>query len=393
MQTTFKLKLQNALNSVNFTDADSPALIVGGRRRNRKKRRTRYGHNKRKNKKGDNCTETPAETPEPSRKSFINRRETQPPKVSCLDIEEPVFAVSPKAQKDYTQTGIIKDAERNNFKASEAEDFLYLENTDTNHLTEGFETIDHDDVPETYGYENSESKRGLPRHHSEDSGVFDDEEDLVQQSLGTVDDDDSALRENDADCPEIDPGGETGPSEIADESVHDERIHEIADQETEQAAFEEVPIDDGDEEDDAEDVIFDLTDLKNKTLEDGDYISPTDETFQLKSLSEPTDLEDEIPERISLDLLSDDDDDVVLFDAGSQKEPAIICNPLYEQSLKEEQDAQSARSYQVGFKPDFDTVNFIRLPATDKAAKKEMKESSPLISKQSGDELPCCVIL
>ena len=72
------------------------------------------------------------------------------------------------------------------FLASEAEDFLYLENTDTNHLTEGFETIDHDDVPETYGYENSESKRGLPRHHSEDSGVFDDEEDLVQQSLVRV---------------------------------------------------------------------------------------------------------------------------------------------------------------------------------------------------------------
>ena len=43
MQTTFKLKLQNALNSLNFTDADSPALIVGGRRRNRKKRRTRHG--------------------------------------------------------------------------------------------------------------------------------------------------------------------------------------------------------------------------------------------------------------------------------------------------------------------------------------------------------------
>ena len=55
-----------------------------------------------------------------------------------------------------------------------------------------------------------------------------------------VDDDDSALSENDTDCSEINPGGETGPSEIADESVHGERIHETADQETEQAAFEEV---------------------------------------------------------------------------------------------------------------------------------------------------------
>ena len=46
----------------------------------------------------------------------LDRREPQPPKVSCLDIEEPVFAVSPKAQKDYTQTGITKDVKRNNFK-------------------------------------------------------------------------------------------------------------------------------------------------------------------------------------------------------------------------------------------------------------------------------------
>ena len=68
-----------------------------------------------------------------------------------------------------------------------------------------------------------------------------------------------------------------------------------------------------------------------------------------------------MPERISLDLLSDDEDDVVLFDAGSQKEPGIICNPLYEQSLKEEQETLSAKGYQVGFRPDFDTVNFIRV--------------------------------
>ena len=46
-----------------------------------------------------------------------------------------------------------------------------------------------------------------------------------------------------------------------------------------------MPIDGGiDEDDETEDVIFDLTTLKYKTLEDGDNISPTNEKFQLKSL-------------------------------------------------------------------------------------------------------------
>lgn len=68
-----------------------------------------------------------------------------------------------------------------------------------------------------------------------------------------------------------------------------------------------------------------------------------------------------MPQQIPLDLLSDDEDDVVLFDAGSRSEPGIICNPLYEQTLKEEHEATYVRSYQVGFKPDFDAVNFIRV--------------------------------
>ena len=62
----------------------------------------------------------------------------------------------------------------------DTEDFLDLEKTCING---SFEHIDHDDFIETYDKENSENKRGLPRHHSEDSGVFDDEEDLNQQNL------------------------------------------------------------------------------------------------------------------------------------------------------------------------------------------------------------------
>lgn len=44
MQKSLKAKLQNAVNQVtSFAGADSPALIVGGRRRNRKKRKNKNG--------------------------------------------------------------------------------------------------------------------------------------------------------------------------------------------------------------------------------------------------------------------------------------------------------------------------------------------------------------
>lgn len=63
-----------------------------------------------------------------------------------------------------------------------------------------------------------------------------------------------------------------------------------------------------------------------------------------------------------MDLLIDDEkDDEVLFDAGSRKELSITCNPLYEQSLKDEEDKLSIKSYQSGFKTNFDNVNHIRV--------------------------------
>jgi hypothetical protein len=43
MHQSLKLKLQHAVNQAAFADADSPALIVGGRRRNRKKRKNKNG--------------------------------------------------------------------------------------------------------------------------------------------------------------------------------------------------------------------------------------------------------------------------------------------------------------------------------------------------------------
>lgn len=398
MQTTLKLKLKHALNNFNFADADSPALIVGGRRRNRKKRRPRNGQNRRKNKRGD-INDSPAETPECSRKSFANLdySETKQQKVSCLDIEEPVFAVSTKENTKENAVRNVSSREENLIfeqaqtegeeiheeKDVELEGFLAVEVTNLYNLTEACE---------------NETRQTMPRHHSEDSGVFDDENDWTQLNLGTLDDD-SALSDNE-EVPEYISSEEReqcAPLQIT-EIVHDELSRNDKEL-TYKDTLEKVPTEDCDhgEDNDKEDVIFDRTNLKEKILKTSDgEISPIDNNnrFQLKSvLNEPTELEDGMPQQIPLDLLSDDEDDVVLFDAGSRSEPGIICNPLYEQTLKEEHEATYVRSYQVGFKPDFDAVNFIRLPTTDKAAKKEMKESSPLIRKQSGDELPCCIIL
>lgn len=63
-----------------------------------------------------------------------------------------------------------------------------------------------------------------------------------------------------------------------------------------------------------------------------------------------------------MDLLIDDDkDDEVLFDAGARRDLSITCNPLYEQSLKEEEDKLSIKSYQSGFKTNFDSVSYIQV--------------------------------
>ena len=78
----------------------------------------------------------------------------------------------------------------------------------------------------------------------------------------------------------------------------------------------------------------------------------------------PTGLEGEEAIRVPLDLLIDDDDDEVLYEAGHRKELSIICNPLYDHALKEEEDSISIRSYQSGFKTNFDNINFVQVDLT-----------------------------
>lgn len=375
--------------------------------------------------------DTPAQTPESPRKTFKDHQEVSKSKqslVSCLDIEEPIFAVYPAALKKAEIPG-----DNNSLYSSKGS----LNNNDykgNSKLTEDTESEDlenGDGIADTY-----ETDDRKPRHHSEDSGVFDDEEEWNQQHLVSFEDDDSALSENEFDgkdqesptdrwesidhsevLPQDSVSAETGETDAAweeaeiDDDFEDVELTEnsedssalVKDKAPEilSAGFSEVDpfLTKFEEPDDREDVIFDLAELQDKTLklcDADDDISPRhdNDTFQLtSSLYEPTGLEDEVPHRISLDLLSDDEDDVVLFEAGSRKELSIVCNPLYEQSLKEETDAASVRSFQQGFKTDFDNINLIRLPATDKAAQKEMKESSPLITKNPADEIACCVIL
>lgn len=68
-----------------------------------------------------------------------------------------------------------------------------------------------------------------------------------------------------------------------------------------------------------------------------------------------------------MDLLIDDDkDDEVLYDAGSKKELSITCNPLYEQTLKDEEDRLSLQTFQSGFQTNFDNVNFIQVTYLEK---------------------------
>lgn len=436
MQKTLKLKLHNALNQLNLADADSPALIVGGRRRNRKKRKSRNGTNRKRNKKGEFIDDTPAQTPESPRKTFIDHQEVSESKqslVSCLDIEEPIFAVYPAALKNAETLDV------NNSLYSSEESLNNKDLTSSSILTEetekDLEELDNDNCTvDTY-----ETEDRKLRHNSEDSGVFDDEEDWNKQHLVSFEDDDSALSENGFDgkdqenptdcCESIDQSeiipqdpvsAETGKIdaaweeveidnsfeevELSDENENNEDSSALVKEKAPEilsADFSEVEpfLTKFEEPDDREDVIFDLAELQEKPLKlchEDDDISPRrdNNTFQLmSSLYEPTELEDEVPHRISLDLLSDDEDDVVLFEAGGRKELSIVCNPLYEQSLKEDTDAASVRSFQQGFKTDFDNINLIRLPATDKAAQKEIKESSPLISKTPADEIACCVIL
>ena len=49
----------------------------------------------------------------------LDHREPQPAKISCLDIEEPIFVESLKAKKGNTQTGKEESMERNECEGME----------------------------------------------------------------------------------------------------------------------------------------------------------------------------------------------------------------------------------------------------------------------------------
>ena len=66
------------------------------------------------------------------------------------------------------------------FSDDDTEDILEENQPD---VDETFEHFNYDDLIDNNDKESSGKKRGLPRHHSEDSGVFDDEEDLTQHNL------------------------------------------------------------------------------------------------------------------------------------------------------------------------------------------------------------------
>ncbi|WAR26881.1 hypothetical protein MAR_012585 [Mya arenaria] len=116
-------------------------------------------------------------------------------------------------------------------------------------------------------------------------------------------------------------------------------------------------------EEEEDDIIFDLSQLELNNCE-GELSAIKDLQRQTTagSFLYPTVLESDGPIQIPMDLLIDDDkEDEVLFDASARRDLNITCNPLYEQTLKEEEnDKFSLKSFQSGFQTNFDNVNFIQ---------------------------------
>jgi len=451
MQKTLKAKIQNAISLQSSYDAESPALFVGGRRRNRKKRKNKNGQKKHKTRKGV-ATAAPPRVATPSTPDSDSAYEdlvpiysVKRPLVSCLDIREPVF---------------YDPMTSSMFGGEELRDSVYNSNDSLVSLSSGHDSgTEHDDIKQTDDVEItveevvSDKKGGFPRTNSRDSGVYDD---------GSVEDagygDEMVDEITDEQEEQItDDAFENSISDECFEEVFkdDDQVIECIDLPTDAEGkhlddFDDIDLADDQETveqdnkeaidvDNVEPVVFDRDTLENireiKTIEEGisivNFVQPEDEDEIIFDLSQlevnntqegfsrmpkskgiyklsdildaPTSLEDEeMPFRVPMDLLIDDDDtDEVLFEAaGKKKDLCITCNPLYEHQLREEEDRVSIKSYQGGFKTDFDNINLIQLQTTasGKTSRKPMKESSPLIKRQQagsdGDnELACCVIL
>lgn len=411
MHQSLKLKLQHAVNQAAFADADSPALIVGGRRRNRKKRKNKNGQTKRKQKKGaiqEAPKMTSSITPDFEYfKDYVPKKAT----ITCVDIEEPMFVYEPASNTQTLFTGLSMDSLYNSNER--------LDSSKSRHDS-GCESEAKSDDEEVSSDENNEvpTKTGLPRAHSQDSGVYDDSFEVESVDVANVED------EPVEDATE----NETNLCNLKDEIEEAERNITSTDDNIDDNNFEEIDLTDNKDTTELppqtveqkeikiitaldhisdtqhflnliegeDDIIFDITQLELNTTQD-DISNISKNNFQLKankgSNFNPTALEDEaIPHRFPMDLLIDDDkEDEVLFDAHARKELSITCNPLYEQSLKDEDERVSIKSYQSGFQTNFDNVHYIRIPGA--ASNQTAKESSRLLRSQRDEDIACCVIL
>ncbi|XP_052782256.1 uncharacterized protein LOC128218591 [Mya arenaria] len=503
MRESLKLILQHAVtNTTSHADAGAPAVFVGGRRRNRKKRKPRNGQGKKKSKVTADYKTDPQFVVTSFMPDFEYIKDVAPkrkyPLVTCVDLEDPVFVYDVTSGRKHGDKESDKDSLYNsseNLSTVKAR----LDSGCEVDMPSDNDSIDNPNVDRI-------KKGELSRTHSRDSGMFDDVIDDTSYDVTTangqandndhddiIDDDASDDVSTDdvaaADESETDEGLISCSDTISQaESVQnvsdvencnvDDVIDNVTSLEKEERAildefeeqFEEIdlneekqdiieigdgylplseelaqaevsglktddpvardaemvsmetesgvaPSQEGDVarkgkddigqlsgpdrflklEEEEDDIIFDLSQLELNNCE-GELSAIKDLQRQTTagSFLYPTVLESDGPIQIPMDLLIDDDkEDEVLFDASARRDLNITCNPLYEQTLKEEEnDKFSLKSFQSGFQTNFDNVNFIQIPTT--SASKPSKESSPLIknrSSESADEVACCVIL
>ncbi|WAR27197.1 hypothetical protein MAR_012901 [Mya arenaria] len=354
MRESLKLILQHAVtNTTSHADAGAPAVFVGGRRRNRKKRK-------------------PRNDVAPKRKY---------PLVTCVDLEDPVFV--------YDVTSGRKHGDKESDK-----DSLY-------------NSIDR-------------IKKGeLSRTHSRDSGMFDDVIDDTSYDVTTAN---GQVNDNDHDdIIDDDASDDVSTDDVAaaDESETDEGLISCSDTISQAESVQNVSYVENCNVDDVNDNVtslekeeraildefeeqfeeIDLNEEKQDIIEIGDGylplseelaqaevsglktddpvardaemvsmetesgVAPSQEGDVARKVLYPTVLESDGPIQIPMDLLIDDDkEDEVLFDASARRDLNITCNPLYEQTLKEEEnDKFSLKSFQSGFQTNFDNVNFIQV--------------------------------
>ncbi|XP_052284996.1 uncharacterized protein LOC127881286 isoform X2 [Dreissena polymorpha] len=436
MQKSLKLKLQYALSKP-AADAETPAVFVGGRRRNRKKRKPKHGQTK---KKRNEMSTVPPVLNRSFAPDFEYYQDVVRPaaKVTCVDIEEPVFTEEPKqVYPTRRDSGCDEDFEDDsepaitmNTSTPMLKDICRTHSRDSG-VYDGDVTIFTDDVT---------SDSGLPDEQTSDEGIAsmveanvskcsaesvehgDRRKDVQDDIADDITADDIAADENanrhldsteeqfdeiDLDSEyedERDPTLDAVPLSV--ELAEAYAIDGVEQETAAEATDEQGNV--GDNADrflklDEDEVIFDLSQLEvNNTERELSTIERWRQQLRQNNeksgwIFDPTVLESDEPIQVHMDLLIDDDkDDEVLYEAGgSRRDLNITCNPLYEHTLKDEETEKiSLKNFQSGFKTDFDNVNFIQIPT--KPGGKKTKESSPLLKNgesENADEIVCCTIL